>query len=146
VSALLRFGADRGASRVADSALEAAPADGWPPPPHDPRERELIATVCDWEIRLFAERQFQYLVRNGFWHVQLWHPEARVSVLTPSRLTRDRYEVFPIAGWKAGAKNYQELAKLIADEHSVSLLPELGLRELELILVQRVQTRAQRLS
>jgi hypothetical protein len=82
--------------------------------------------------------KFQYFVRNGFWHVQLWQPLARVSVLTPSRLTRDRYEVFPIAGWKVGAQKYTELAKLIADAHSVALLPELALLELERLFVQRV--------
>jgi hypothetical protein len=57
----------------------------WPPPPHDPRERELVLTLRGWQVRLFGENKFQYFVRHGFWHVQLWHVEARVSVLTPSR-------------------------------------------------------------
>ena len=119
---------------------------GWPPPPHDPRERERIATVSGWEIRQFVGQKYLYFVRNGFWHVQLWHPRARVSVLTPSRLTRDRYELFPSAGWKARAQKYADLAPLIAGEHPVSLLPEHALRELERTLVQRVITRVQRLS
>jgi hypothetical protein len=87
-------------------------ARAWPPPPHDPRERELTLTVDGWQVRLFAGRKFQYLVMRGFWHLQLWHPSLRVSILTPSRLTRGFYEAFPIANWKASAPDYEKLVTL----------------------------------
>jgi hypothetical protein len=121
-------------------------AESWPPPPHDPCERELVNSVRGWEIRVFGEHKFQYFVRHGFWHLQLWQPASRVSVLTPSRLTCELYEVFPVAGWKGRASKYQELAQLVCDEHGLELLREMELLELERALVQRVKTRFQRLS
>jgi hypothetical protein len=121
-------------------------AGSWPPPPHDPRERELVTSLRGWEIRVFGEHRFQYFVRHGFWHLQLWQPAARVSVLTPSRLTCELYEVFPVAGWKGHASKYQELAELVQGEHGLELPREMELLELERALVQRVKTRFQRLS
>lgn len=118
----------------------------WPPPPHDPREREHVITMSGWEVRIFGEHKFQYFVRHGFWHLQLWRPESRVSVLTPSRLTCDLYEVLPIAAWKGRALKYPELAQLVRDEHRLELPREMVLLELERALVQRVKTRFQRLS
>ncbi len=114
----------------------------WPPPPHDPRERDLVLRVDSWEIRLFGEHKFQYFVRHGLWHAQLWQPEARVSVLTPSRLTCELYEVFPIAAWKARAESYDELAELIEREHRVVLPRRVVWQALECGLVQRVRGRS----
>ena len=56
---------------VADAALpppsaDAARPQAWPPPPHDPRERDLVLRADGWEIRLFGEHEFQYFVRHGF--------------------------------------------------------------------------------
>lgn len=101
-------------------AGEADP-EHWPPPPHDPRERELALVIDGWELRLFGERKFQYFVTRGLWHVQIWHPTGRVSVLTPSRLTCGFYEAYPIANWKAQAPDYKRLVALIAGVHSVAL-------------------------
>lgn len=67
-----------------------------------------------WEVRLFGGRKFQYFVTPGYWHVQLWHPEARISVLTPSRLTCGFFEVYPFDEWKAQAHDYEALAALVA--------------------------------
>lgn len=74
----------------------------WPPAPHDPRERIVGARVNGWEVRVFAptDARRAYLAARGFGHLQLWHPEARVSILTPSRLTGGHFEVFPVEGWK----------------------------------------------
>ena len=139
-------GAQSGARCDEWPSPEQAHDGSWPPPPHDPRERELVIRVRGWDVRVFGDDKFQYFVRQGFWHAQLWHPEACVSVLTPSRLTGDSYEVFPIASWKARAAKYRELARLIAEEHGLELPRELELLELERALVQRVTTRFQRLS
>lgn len=109
------------ALRVDEHRTKLEAAERWPPPPHDPRERELVMVLTGWEVRLFSGPKFQYFAPRGFWHVQLWHPEARVSVLTPSRLTSGFYEAYPIANWKAQASDYDRLVSLIAGTHSASL-------------------------
>ncbi|GIW42380.1 MAG: hypothetical protein KatS3mg076_2957 [Candidatus Binatia bacterium] len=55
-----------------------AAAAGWPPPPHDPRERAVLATVGSWEIRHHppADPKHAYFAPRGFLHLQLWHPAA----------------------------------------------------------------------
>jgi hypothetical protein len=116
-----------------------APAGrAWPPAPHDPRERSLIfelaagptfvqpaphgssgrscaADATRWEVRAFpvSGRMHRYFAPRGLLHVQLWQPEAAVSVLTPSRLTLGRWEVFPVDGWKLAADRVAELRRLI---------------------------------
>ncbi|WP_437730786.1 hypothetical protein [Sorangium sp. So ce1335] len=123
-----------------DRARRAEPAreDGWPPPPHDPRERELALVVAGWEVRLFGGRKFEYFVARGFWHLQLWHPEARVSVLTPSRLTRGLYEAYPIANWKAQAPDYDKLAALLGGLFAARLPDASAVLRLERALIADV--------
>ena len=107
----------------------------WPPSPHDPRERELALQCDDWEVRIFTGRMFQYFVTRGFWHLQLWHRRARVSVLTPSRLTQGFYEALPMARWKAHASTYENLTTLLVDVMDVSLPPLARFRPIERSLV-----------
>jgi hypothetical protein len=125
---------------VRTAVVEAeGPCDApWPPPPHDPRERELALVTDGWEVRLFAGSKFQYFVTRGFWHLQLWHPRERVSVLTPSRLTCGFYEAFPVAHWKAQAATYHALVTLIAGITSARFLPLAYLERLERSLVAEV--------
>ena len=118
--------------------------NSWPPPPHDPRERDRVLLLGSWEIRLFGEHKFQYFINHGFWHLQLWHEAARISVLTPSRLTHLQYEAFPIAGWKARAATYEELSALVIAEHGVFLPNQPELRTFERALVERVKQRSPR--
>ncbi|HEX7666109.1 MAG TPA: hypothetical protein VF407_16390 [Polyangiaceae bacterium] len=115
-----------------------ASAVDWPPSPHDPRERTLALRVEGWEVRLFEGRKFQYFVTHGLWHVQLWNPSARVSILTPSALTFDRYEAFPIAGWKKRADDYASLARLFAGRTDVKLPTRVQLASIERGLVHEV--------
>ncbi|AUX34913.1 MULTISPECIES: hypothetical protein [Sorangium] len=123
-----------------DPARPAEPAqdEGWPPPPHDPRERELALVVAGWEVRLFVGRKFEYFVARGFWHLQLWHPEARVSVLTPSRLTCGLYEAYPIANWKAQAPDYDKLVTLLGGLFPAKLPERSAVLRLERALVAEV--------
>ncbi len=114
----------------------------WPPPPHDPRERDLVLALSGWEVRVFGGEKFRYFVERGFWHLQLWHAETGVSVLTPSRLTCNEYELYPSAGFKGRAASYAALAQLVAAEHDCRLPREAELRGLELALVERVKTRS----
>jgi len=96
----------RALSFVAREALSRAP---WLPPPHDPRERDLVLASGEWEVRIFSGRKFQYFVTRGFWHLQLWHPDARVSLLSPSRLTHGFYEALTATNWKIQAATYEAL-------------------------------------
>ncbi len=110
----------------------------WPPPPHDPRERDLTMLLDGWEVRLFGGRKFQYFVTRGFWHLQLWHPIERVSVLTPSRLTTGFYEAYPVADWKAQAPSYDALTTLVAGVSAVPLPRRVHVEKLERCLVEDV--------
>jgi hypothetical protein len=103
-----------------------------PPPPHDPTERVLLGHIDDWEVRDFAvdDPRHRYLLPRGFGHLQLWHPSAHLSILTPSRLTLDRYEAFPVAGWKRRAHDWAALAALLRAETDVQPPSPLSLRAL----------------
>jgi hypothetical protein len=112
----------------------------WPPAPHDPRERALICTLVvrapalpahssrhgstgrrgapastRWEVRAFpiGGRMHRYFAPRGLLHLQLWQPESGVSMLTPSRLTLGRWEVFPVEGWKRGLDQVADLRRLV---------------------------------
>lgn len=107
-------------------------APSWPPPPHDPRERVCIAAWEGWEVRDFptGDPRRDYLARHGMAHLQLWHPSAGVSVLTPSRLTADQLEVFPIDGWKRAASDSQAAAALVRGAFHLALPGPARLRAL----------------
>jgi hypothetical protein len=49
-----------------------------------------------------AERPHSYFARRGFLHLQLWHPAVKTSILTPSRLTNGRFEI-----WRDGLRIVQ---------------------------------------
>lgn len=116
------------------AALPSAPL----PPPHDPTERELALVLGAWEVRIFTGRKLDYFVPRGLWHLQLWHPRAHVSVLTPSRLTSGRYEVFPVAGWKARAKTLHEVDAFVARSGGASLPEHADVARIERVLVGRI--------
>lgn len=110
----------------------------WPPPPHDPRERELTLYLGDWQLRVFDGRFSEYFIPRGLWHLQLWHAERQISVLTPSRLTSGLYEAFPMAGWKLRRADYSALARGVREEHAVELPGEDCLRILEVAFVDEI--------
>lgn len=68
---------------------------------HALAERVAFAALGEWEVRRHPESKAQhaYFAPRGFLHLQLWHSRARVSVLTPSRLTNDRFEI-----WRDGIR------------------------------------------
>lgn len=118
----------------------------WPPPPHDPNERIVLSRVGDWEIRAFAPggAKHEYFVRRGFLHLQLWNPERRVSVLTPSRLTLGRYEIFPINGWKLPETDLAEVIALVREQHGLALPSPRRINALEQWFVRAVLRRERR--
>ncbi len=80
-----------GALEIAHEPL----ADLHPPAPHDPREREVVASAGGWEVLQFPEgdSRIRYFAPRDMLHLQLWHPGRRISILTPSRITGGLYEV-----------------------------------------------------
>ncbi|MBN9160529.1 MAG: hypothetical protein J0I07_06180 [Myxococcales bacterium] len=97
------------------------PAPSRPPVPHDPCDREAVILLGGWEVRVSTGSAFEFFVPRGLWHVQLWHPIAQISILTPSRLTAGKFEAFPSRGWKARCATYQELSAVLRSEHDVTL-------------------------
>jgi hypothetical protein len=103
-----------------------------PPPPHDPRERVLVATAGAFEVRAFppSDPKHAYFAARALLHLQLWHPSAGVSLLTPSRLTRNAYELFPVDGWKRAVRSAEDARRLARYAHGVELPSPLQLAAL----------------
>lgn len=82
------------------------------PPPHDPGERTPVAWVGLWEVRQFpdGDARLRYFRPRGFHHLQLWHPSARISILTPSRLTAGLFELWPEGGERSRLSTWREVA------------------------------------
>lgn len=70
------------------------------PPLHAPMDRELVARVGPWEVRRHGDRdeRFPYFASRALLHLQLWRPDRQISVLTPSNLTGDQFEI--AVGWQ----------------------------------------------
>ena len=109
-----------------------------PPPPHDPRDRELVMQLGRWEVRVSTGRAFEYFVPRGRWHVQLWHPEAGISILTPSKLTAGAFEAYPSRGWKARSCDYGALRDWLEAEHDTPLPSDADMSWIERVLVDRI--------
>ena len=60
---------------------------------HDPYERVCVHEEKGWEIRAFARNdpRFGWLASRGLLHMQLWHADYEVSVLTPSQLSEGTF-------------------------------------------------------
>lgn len=93
------------------------------PPAHDPTERMLLTWAEGWQVRVFAETDFRYgyFARKRMLHVQLWHPRARVSVLTPSRFTADRWELHGERAWRITADDPRAIDRVLAPIFGVRL-------------------------
>lgn len=114
---------------------------GWPPSPHDPRERVEIASLDGWQVRSFRAGgvKQRYFAPRGMLHLQLWHPAAGISLLTPSRITGQRYEVYPIRGWKFAHHELRAIAGAIRSEHGVQLPSRAAIVALERWYVSRLR-------
>ncbi len=62
---------------------------------HDPEAHVEVLRVGEWQVRAVPRGtpRFRRLLRREALHVQLWHPTASVSVVTPSVDTSDCFEV-----------------------------------------------------
>jgi hypothetical protein len=115
------------------SGAVTADAPRWPPPPHDPRERVEIARLGEWEVRSFRSDgvKHRYFAPRGMLHLQLWHPAAGISLLTPSRLTLQRYEVYPIGEWKFAHASLRSIRGIVRSTHGIELPVAAAIRALE---------------
>ena len=67
-----------------------------PPVTHDPSERACLTELGGWSLWSTPRNDpsFTQLVQSGQLHMQLWHAEAHISVLTPSALTGGFHELW----------------------------------------------------
>ncbi len=86
----------------------------------------------------------RYFATRDLLHLQLWHPEACVSLLTPSRLTAHAYELFPIDGWKRAVGSAEAARRLARYELGVELPSPLRLAALIEWYVRSEERRAAR--
>jgi hypothetical protein len=89
----------------------------FPPRPHDPRDRQIVADLGAWEARQFAvdSDKLSYFAPRGYLHLQLWHPARAVSILTPSRITRGRYETWAAGGDRIAMASWRELGEVLRE-------------------------------
>ena len=108
------------------------------PPPHAPHERKLLTLADGWEVRVFAEDDFRhaYFARKRMLHLQLFHRTARVSVLTPSRLTAGRWELCSECTWRQRFAARAELAAALHGRLDLRLPNPVTLAGLEFWFVQ----------
>lgn len=108
--------------------------------PHAPGPRTLLAVLPGgWEVRGFApaDPRVSFALGRGFWHVQLYEPCARLSVLTPSRLTDGWYEVSTPRHALRHALDEDDVARLVA--HARSPIDATALREVRRRFVDDVE-------
>ena len=72
--------------------------------------------------------RFEYFVRKKMMHLQLWHPLIWVSVLTPSKLTLGRFEIFPIEGWKCNSPCLDFVNKTLREKLGAPIIDRSMLR------------------
>ena len=53
------------------------------------------------------------LVINGMFHMQLWHPESRTSILTPSAITEGKFEINELFGSEYSSPAYGDLLPIL---------------------------------
>lgn len=91
------------------------------PSAHDPRDRKLVLHMKGWQLRAYpkGDPRHEFFAPRGLLHLQLWHPAARVSVLTPCQLTRGRLELFPVQGRRLRLSSYWQLRDLLKQHHQI---------------------------
>ena len=109
------------------------------PPPHDPKDRELVLRLAGWDVRLPAGRFAEYFVPRGFFHLQLWDARTGISILSPSRLTDGFWEVFPVAEWKHRAPTYEAATRALVREHRILVPSAADVLRLEETLVRGIE-------
>jgi len=82
---------------------------------HSESGRGLVFWLDEWDVRMSVATSDEHrlLVVNGMFHIQLWHPQAKLSVLTPSPLTGHQFEASSLLGKPFRSESYDELAAVV---------------------------------
>lgn len=107
--------------------------------PHRPDDRIVVDTVSvtggaaafgHWEVRIFdpAGQFHHYFALRALLHVQFWQPFFGVSILSPSRLTRFNYELFPLNEWKYASPDYADIGRRLRSAMGIRLPDEAFVR------------------
>jgi hypothetical protein len=113
-------------ARRSGSKLDSVPAPRRPGPrgwdPHDARNRKVLTTEGPWEFRVVPAPANAAGARRQRLHgVQLWHPQGRVSVLTPALSTEGWLEVFPVEQLRWAVADWDGVAELVRAEHGLEV-------------------------
>jgi len=75
----------------------------------------MMYWLDEWDVYAFdpTSEVHHYMARREMFHLQLWHPQARVSILTSSALTENQFELYPFQGWKLRTDTWQEISDLL---------------------------------
>lgn len=95
---------------------------------HNENLRSLVYWLGEWDVRIYrpCSDVHRLLAVNGMYHLQLWHPESRTSLLTPTALTEHQFEVSPLFGGAFHSHSYAELAAVLNAARGIELpAPEL---------------------
>lgn len=100
--------------------------------PHDPEDRVTIAVLGRWELRDFAAGSTfaAFFARHQVEHRQLLDVELGVSVLTPSPLTDDQFELCDARGWRFRAGRERAMREHVRERYGVELPQGVTLRAL----------------
>lgn len=100
--------------------------------PHDPDDRVTIAQLGRWELRDFAAGSSfaLFFARHQIEHRQLLDLELGVSVLTPSPLTEDQFELCAADGWRFRTSRERVLRERVRERYGVDLPQGVTLRAL----------------
>lgn len=82
---------------------------------HDHRRRVVMFWLGEWEVLMHppCSELHRLLVVNGMFHMQLWHPESRTSILTPSAITEGLFEINSLFGSEYASHAYSELLPIL---------------------------------
>ena len=82
---------------------------------HDHRRRVIVFWLGEWEVLMHppCSDLHRLLVVNGMFHLQLWHPQSRTSILTPSAFTKGMFEINSLFGSEYTSRVYGELPPIL---------------------------------
>lgn len=112
-----------------------------PVKPHDPQDRIILGTIgaravstimARWEVRALdpAGPFHHYFAKNEMLHLQFWNPYFGISLLTPSKLTANRFEAFPLKEWKLASKSFENIRVQLERAFATRLPTESVVRKL----------------
>jgi hypothetical protein len=102
------------------------------PRPHDPEDRVTIAVLGRWELRDFAAGSSfaLFFARHQIEHRQLLDAELGISVLTPSPLTGEQFELCDANGVRFRTIRERALREHVRARYGVELPGGVTLRAL----------------